>query len=337
MNKLKVTLVIIAITLLVGGLLAGSIFINRVPENPPGTVGNTGGNHYNNGLFCEDEGQVFFANPYDQNTLYVMNSNESEVKKLTTVGVKSLNAAGKYVYYYQDDVGAGSGLGFAVKTTGIHRMDKKTQKTECLIKVPLLSMNLINNDIYYQHFKDDGMSLDTIAIDKSSESTAIEGIMAPSCAVDGVIYYSHQEDNFLLYAYDTRLGMNSLLWNHKVYNPIYHTDGYIYFIDLETNYELHRYNPMTGEEQTITTDRVENYNMYDSYIYYQKFSETTPALMRMQTDGSNAEVISYGNYTNINITSNFVYYTQYGSPTPMYHQYLWGPVNPSVFSPQIEE
>ena len=32
----------------------------------------------------------------DENTLYVMNPDETEIKKLTTVGVKSINAAGKY-------------------------------------------------------------------------------------------------------------------------------------------------------------------------------------------------------------------------------------------------
>ena len=32
-----------------------SLYSNRIPENPPGTVGNTGGNLNNGGLFCEDE------------------------------------------------------------------------------------------------------------------------------------------------------------------------------------------------------------------------------------------------------------------------------------------
>ena len=336
MNKLKLLLIMAACILLISGLFIGSILLNKIPENPNGTVGNTGGNHYNNGLFCEDEGQVFFANPYDQNTLYVMNSDETEVQKLTTVGVKSINAAGKFVYYYQDDVGKGSGLGYAIKTNGIYRVKKDGKSPECLIKEPLLSMNLINNDIYFQHFHNTGgLTLDTIAIDKSSESTALEGIMSPASAADGIIYYAHQEDNFLLYAFDTRTGMNSLLWNHKVYNPIYHTDGYIYFMDVENNYQIHRYHPMTGEDQTLTYDRAENYNVYDNYIYYQKFSTTEPALMRMHTDGSNVEVVSYGNFTNINITSNYVYYTEFGTTAPVFHQHLWEPVNPSVFNPQI--
>lgn len=338
MNKVKAFLIIFIILVLMGGLLFLSYLFNKIPQNPAGTVGNTGGNLYNNGLFCEDEGQVFFANPYDENTLYVMNSDESEAEKLTTVGVKSINAAGKYVYYYQDSVGDGSGLGYTVRTTGMYRMSKDGKYTECLKREPLLTMNLIDNDIYYQHFNDEGgLNLDRISIDKSSESTALNGIMSPASASDSVIYYAHPEEGFMLYSYDTRTGMNSMLWSHKVYNPIYHTDGYIYFLDVENNYQLHRYNPYTGEDQTLTYDRAECYNVYDNYIYYQKFSESEPALMRMLTDGSNAEIVAFGNFANINMTSNYVYFTEYGSTSPIYHQYLWGSVNPTIFQPQITE
>ena len=64
----------------------------------------------------------------------------------------------------------------------------------------MLSMNLIDNDIYYQHFNDEGgMTLDHISIDKSSQGTALEGIMSPASAANSAIYYAHQEDNFLLY------------------------------------------------------------------------------------------------------------------------------------------
>lgn len=335
MKKLKTFLLIFILLLLLGSVFVLSYFMNKIPENPTGTIGNTGGNLYNNGLFCENDGQVFFANPYDQNTLYVMNPNETEVKKLTTVGVKSINAAGKFIYYYQDDVGDGSGLGYTVKTTGMYRMKKDGNNPECLIREPMLTMNLIDNKIYFQHFNDEGgLNLDYVAIDKSSEGTALEGIMSPASAMDGSIYYAHQEDNFLLYTYNTRTNMNSVLWNHKVYNPIYHTDGYIYFMDVENNYRICRYNPSSGESQIVTYDRVENFNVYNNYIYYQKFSQTEPALMRVQTDGFNPEVVMYGNFGSINITSTYVYYTEYGTTTPVYHQSLYGPINPTVFTPQ---
>lgn len=334
MNKLKTFFVILLLILVLGGLLVGTVYLNKIPENPAGTVGNSAGNLYNKGLFCENEGQVFFANPNDENTLYVMNSDETEFKKLTTVGVNSINAAGKYVYYHQDSVGEGSGLGYTVKTTGMYRMQKNGKGTECLKREPMLSMNLVDNDIYYQHFNDEGgLNLEKISIDKSSEGIALEGVMTPASAANGVIYYAHQEDNFNLYAYDTRTGTNSLFWQHKVYNPIYHTDGYIYFMDVENNYQLHRYNPSTGENQTLTEDRVDLFNVYDNCIYYQHSTGKNPALKRMQTDGNNPEIVMFGIFENINLTSQYAYFSEYGSSTSVYHQSLWGFIRPSIFAP----
>ena len=320
--------------ILIGVFSVVTYFSNQVKKNPSGTIGNHAGNLYNGGLFCESDGQVFFSNPYDANTLYVMDLNESNFQKLTTVGVNAINVDNNYVYYYQNGVGDGSGLGFAVQTTGMYRTTKDGKDSLCLKRDPVATLLLIDNDIYYQHFDGaNGVFLDRISIDKSNEATVLSGQICPASASDSIMYFSDPEENFYLYSYDTRSGMKSLLWPHRVYNPIYHTDGYIYFMDMETKYELHRYHPMTGEHQTLTTDRVETFNVFGDYIYYQKFSKTEPALMRMQTDGYGTEVVSYGTFEKINMTSNYVYFNEYGSPTPVFKQSLSGPIGTSVFMP----
>lgn len=334
MKKLKAVLIIILLISVIGGLSIFTYVQNRVPQNPTGTVGNTAGNLYNNGLFCEDEGKVYFSNSYDANTLYVMNPDETEIEKISTIGASSINAANKYVYFYQGTTADGSGLGYTVKTTGIYRMTKDGKDSICLKREPVGILTLINNSIYFQYYLNTGgLNLSQISIDKENEAVALDGIVYPACVVNNVIYYSNPADNFALYSYDTISGFNSMLWNHRVWNPIYHTDGYIYFMDIDTEYELHRYHPSTGEHQTLTTDRLEGFNVYDNYIYYQKFSQFEPMLMRMYTDGSNPEIVAYGNFENINITSQYVYYNEYNAPTPIYHQALYGPVNPTIFAP----
>ena len=45
--------------------------------------GNTAGNLYNAGMFCENNGVVFFANPDDHNALYAMDIDGSNLKKLS--------------------------------------------------------------------------------------------------------------------------------------------------------------------------------------------------------------------------------------------------------------
>ena len=53
--KILRTILIAAIPIvLFAALFAYSFISKRVPENPPGTMGNTAGNLNNGGLFCED-------------------------------------------------------------------------------------------------------------------------------------------------------------------------------------------------------------------------------------------------------------------------------------------
>lgn len=335
MKKIQVFLILLLLVVALGGMTAMSYLGNKVTPNPAGTVGNTAGNLINNGLFCENEGLVYFSNPYDENTLYVMNADETNVKKLTTVAISSINVGGDYVYYYQNDSGTGSGLGYAVKTTGMYRMTKDGDRFLCLKRDPVNILTLIDNQIFYQHYSDKigGFQLDSISTDKENETNVFESIISPACAVNGVIYYNNPSENNYLYSYDTRTGANTLVWEHKVFNPIYHTDGYIYFMDIDSGYELHRYDINSQYEEVVTTDRVETYNIAGDYIYYQKFSQTQPALMRVRTNGSDAELVSSGNYENINVTSNYVYFREYQTTAPVYRQSVQGPVNVTIFQP----
>ena len=66
---LSITFVLIAIGI---GLIIFNSMNNKLRYNKDGDVGNTTGNLYNKGLFCEYEGYVYFSNAADANSLYRM-------------------------------------------------------------------------------------------------------------------------------------------------------------------------------------------------------------------------------------------------------------------------
>ena len=101
-KKIIIILCIVCAAILITVLAIVNHNHNKVPKNPPGTIGNTAGNLYNNGLFCENDGYVYFANTYDSSALYRMRPDESEIKKLVYTEVSNINADGKYLYYYQE-------------------------------------------------------------------------------------------------------------------------------------------------------------------------------------------------------------------------------------------
>ncbi|MDE6924049.1 MAG: DUF5050 domain-containing protein, partial [Acetatifactor sp.] len=101
----------VVVTLILVTLFVAMVFLNRVPMNPEGTVGNTAGNLNNSGLFCEYNDTVYFANSYDGSSLYAMNSDETDIRRLSSLEVQNILAGGKYLYYFQTGSTSTSGLG----------------------------------------------------------------------------------------------------------------------------------------------------------------------------------------------------------------------------------
>lgn len=330
-RSLILTFIFFAIVII---LLSLYVFFNgRIAQNPAGTVGNTAGNLNNNGLFCEQDGVVYFANAYDNGTLYSMNTDETNVKKLSDAQVHYINAAGKYLYYYQSDYAAERSLGFVTRSLGVYRSSLKGTDTLCLKKEPSGIVALADNTVYYQNYNNkDGMTLYQIDTNKKNDRQVLNYIVNPACIENGILYYNGTGDDHYLYSYDTLTGAQRVVWEGNLWNPIVF-GGYVYYMDVANDYRLCR-RELTADASTevLTTDRVDMFNLAGDYVYYQKSSVTEPAFKRMRTDGSENEIIAEGNYQNINTTSLYVYFNEYGAPFPVYKTPLYGAVNVTEFT-----
>lgn len=330
MKKKVIAIVCVMFAVLIcAGLFIFSSITKRVPENPRGTIGNTSGNLYNGGLFCESGGYVYFSNPYDSNALYCMRPDESEMKKLITTQVASINADGNYVYYYQGGSGGSAGLGFLISTTGIYRAKKANPKdVTCLDRVLGKYVILADNTVYYTS-SDDEISLKSVGIDGSDKQTLLALDILPVSVQDGIFYYINNEDNLHLMAYNLGTKASRQVLTDDIYMPIIEGNT-VYGIDIHSDYALVRLDIATGEKTLLDSDRTDLINLTDSYIYYQT-SGKKPQLKRIRRDGSDMSVVRDGAYSNINATSNYVYFTGFGSTTPMYKTSAAGPVNVTTF------
>ena len=100
----KKVIMLISFLVLIGLIVGIVIFADKrmnIPDNPAGTLGNTGGNLNNEGLFCQDGDTVYFSNPNDNFNIYSMDLNGGNIKKVLHMPAKYLNVAGKYLYYNQ--------------------------------------------------------------------------------------------------------------------------------------------------------------------------------------------------------------------------------------------
>ncbi len=315
------------------GLFILAMFSRKIPENSISTVGNTAGNINNGGYFCEDGSKVFFANAYDNYSLYVMNPDETGMQKLGSNSVSYISQAGDYLYYYMQSGGNTSqkGLGYMGRTAGLYRSKKNGKSTKGLDQTPLTTMQLCGNYLVYQKYSTKaGSSLNYISIDKKESGILADEILNPACYVDGLIYYGGEEKDQNLHTFNPITKESSLILTENVYNPIVMGE-YVYYMDISNNYCLCRYNRGTGDIEVLTDDRVDFFNVYGSVIFYQKNSPGEPALIRMNADGSGSELIMEGIFKNINITSQKVYFNEYDKPTPVYETSTFGGVGVSTF------
>lgn len=304
----------------------------RVKMNSNYVTGNTAGNLNNGGLFCESGNYVYFSNLYDEGCLYSMKLDGTEMKKLSTSKVSSINADSNYLYYFMDS--AKKGESYVQRNYGIFRSTLNGKKVQCLKRGNAITLQLCGNYLFYQSFDNynqKGTELYKIKIDKSEDVLIADYLINPSCIVDGMMYFNGTQDNHYLYSLNTANHSIAVVWTGNVWNPVYY-GGHYYYMDVDNDYRLCRYFPVENSVEVLTHDRVDFFNIYGDYIYYQKNSPSEPALKRMYIDGSQVETIAEGNYSNVNTTSNYVYFTAFGADTPMYKTPTYGPVQVTTFS-----
>ncbi len=331
MNKKKLYLLIgsVAVFILIVGTI--SFFTNRVRLNPAGTIGNTAGNLYNDGLFCEYDNTVYFSNPADNGALYSMNTDETQVKKLNTLKVQNILAAGDYLYYFQRGSAENSQLNNAVSSKSFNRCKRNGKNAQGMTRDVVISAQLVDNYIYMLIASDDGPVFSKMKIDKSDSAVLAQENINPACAENGMIYYNNNGDNHNLRCWNTTTDTSHDIWANNIWNPILYGD-YVYYMDVENNYRLCRYHLINNEIEVLTEDRIDCFNVGNGYIYYQKNGEDAQ-LKCMQLNGSNPQVIADGNYTNINMTSYYVYFRDFENETVWYHTPI-GSSSYSTFMPE---
>ncbi len=331
-RKIIIPVLLAAIVILIAVLY---YFSNRTHFNPSYTNGNTAGNLYNNGLFCEHNGTIYFSNPNDNHYLYSMSTDGSQVTRLYEDVVSYINADDHYVYYVRNNVGDDSQFSFLhINTNSLCRYDIRKGKVTVLDHDPSIYASLIGNYLYYIHYDTQTAStLYRVKID-GKEREQVDKNPYFTCSANGqYFYYNGIENDHNIYQLDTSTGSSHMLYEGNCWMPLATNDS-IYFMDCEQNYALAKLELNADDAVLLTTDRIESFNVYGDYIYFQTNNLDGDAkFCRMNTDGSNYQVILEGNYKNINITSRYVYFSPYENESLVYQTPTGGDGTVSMFQP----
>lgn len=327
MKKALPIIVILLIVLGIAGLVFYQYQDSKVQMNTGYVNGNTAGNLYNAGLFCENNGTVFFSNPDDNGKLYSMDADGSNLTKLCNDTAMYINADSNYVYYVRDNTatfqsstnGGPSFPYFSYNNNSLCRIDRAGGKCTILDEDPCIYASLIGNYIYYLHYDNEtATTLYKIKID-GTEKTKLSDTYVFTCSTDGqYFFYNGMQYDGYIYRYDTATDSSVMIYPHNTYKPTVTADGNAYYLDVDRNNALVHVDIASDNPVTLTNDSVDLYNVYGSTIFYQNYDKDGSKLCCVQNDGSNYKVLAQGNYSNINVTSYYTYFTDFRTGNILY-------------------
>lgn len=325
MNKyVKRTIIILIIVLIAGGLGYYSYSRNKFDFNEDNATGNTPGNINNGGLFCESGGKIYFANPYDKDRLYVMNSDCTDAKKLNDDCIAYINVCNNYIYYVKNNFSEDTvGAVFRGQLFGLYRCDLNGQNCKALYDKLIGKVSLCGNYLYYQHNDNKTpLSLYKVRIDGKNNKQVSATPYNPSCVNNKKIYFADDTNNNRIRMINTANDSVSPYYDANAY-MVDMEGSYMYYIDLDKDYSIMRLNTATNTVELVyapNNGKIVSINVYGNKMFFQLESDSddTTGLYRMNTDGTQIEYVAHGNLTKVTCTSRYTFFRYYEEPAILY-------------------
>lgn len=311
-KKVLITLFIITAITFFGIVIYSS---GRTFLNDEDLVGNTTGNIYNGGLFCERDDKIYFSNDNDDGSLYVMNSDHTKFKKLHNDKAAYINVDENYIYYLRAnntrENASGSILFF--NNTGIYRLNQNGKALKVICSNPGAYVTVKGNHIYYQNYDvNSGLYLYRNQTDGTLERLLLKEAAIPSIIMDNKLYYVGVNENHNINVLDLSSFTTQTYIEGNFGYPIF-SGEYIYYMDPTDNYTIKRMNNDGSESIVLVNERCSTYNITNSgkYLYYQVDDLQNSKICRINLNTMESEVLLKGHYKQIHVTENHVYFKDF--------------------------
>lgn len=329
---------ILAAVIIVAAVLVLVILrsLDFTPGNDITATGNTAGNLYNGGFFCEYEEDIYFSWPGDDHRVYCMKP-DGTLNRTNITDAFSINICNGYLYYGRNGAKGESRSFLDGRPFGVYRVSLKSGRSKALCPSLAAYVCLSGNDLFLQEYTDTSYYFTRVNIKDANDIERISSVGYPiSCAENGYLYYAEQVGNHNIYRYDTRTGNASLFYEGNCFQPVY-DNGLLYYIDLADGYALKCYDTATGQLTVIIQDRCINYNVSGSVVFYQIENPDTGhfGLYRNNTTGTAPELITNMSCRYINIAGDYAYFQYFTDTYTFYRVGLTGPAQITQFQPDV--
>ena len=279
------------------GSLKSEGSLKTEPENAASRTSKTVNSE---GNCAVQDGRIYYANHSDDGTLYSMNIDGSDNRKLNDDRTPWFYVSGDRIYYKNEK----GGNIYVMNTDGSGNKKLNEDSSE--------NINVFGDRIYYCNWDDDYAlySMDTDGSDRKKLSNDNPVYMN---VVDNRIYYFRQISGLDgIYSTNTN-GTDKIKLTDDIPYGMTVADGWIYYnIEKDSNelYALYAIRTDGSDRHKLMDDYARSINVAGDQVYYINGNEGKP--YRVNKDGSNRKLLSEDCVEWICVFDNRIYYTMSG-------------------------
>lgn len=245
----------------------------------------------------QDE-KIYYANTYDNGTLYSMNTNGSDNRKLNNDWTPWFYISGDRIYYQNG------------KDMNIYVMNTDGSECQKLNDDSSENINIIGDRIYYSN-TDDGFTLYSMNTD-GSDRKKLNGIIPLYMNVvgDWIYYFSEHTGIKGIYSAKTDgTDIRKLTDDHPFLMIV--ADGWIYYNNENDGYKLYTIRTDGSDRHKLNDDYSLDINVVDDRIYYKNGNDRK--IYSINTDGGDRKLLSDDSAAWLVVWDSRIYYTITGS------------------------
>ena len=341
----KILSIILTCLILAGAIVGITLSLSKgkeLPENPSNYAGNTAANLYNHGTFVESNGKIYFANAYDNDYIYCMDTDLQNIKKLYEDSAEYLNidSEGQYLYYSRINYKKKedpSGQVFSFSDSGIYRLQTNGKNLARIFENMCGTVLLAGNTICFQFFGEADGDYDMYIMDTNGENLKrmTDYAITPVSYYQNSLYFGGTGQDHAIYQSPISFYAPDTIANVNAYQPVAASDG-IYFISQSDNYSLCKLKA-DGTVSTIISERISTFNMTKDglLLFYQVDGGKNNRLCCYNQRTGQETVIMEGDYKNLNTTGRYLFFESFDDSHLYYYEFLSGTV--TTFRPYVED
>lgn len=288
---------------IIGGFLV-RFLSDRTVKSRPGIYGNSTGNLYNMGQYCDDGERIYFSNLNDQGLLYSMNYDLDDFRLVVEDNARYINADDNYIYYSRmnnlKDQAAQSI--FVFYSNGIFRIKKNGHNLKMLWKEPVGSVVYYDNKLYFQHYKEnEKLSTHRLSSDGKNDKQLFSDESVALCLYNDKLYYAGRNQDRNLHSGTIADGATKVEIEGGFYNPVVNANG-VYYIDINDKYKVKKCDHEGNNVETLTRSHCSafNFSTDGNYMFYQIDDGDNSGLFMLNLNTGEDELIKSGYFKWIN-------------------------------------